>query len=148
MSFSFIESLQALGLANVPGINNGSLVGFAHGSVTTGSQAETRTSSEASFSQEALTNTTLQVYQHTLVRSADFSANKTTTGSKIMTGSFPLTGSILYVRNARREVILPAGAVSEAIVPIHHASTSAAYRTALRNIVRDGRLAMLVKKAS
>ena len=113
LSYGFIKGLQAVGLANIPGLNSGSLIGYAHSTATIEPQAETRSSSENSFLQEALTKTTLQVYQHTLARNIDFGANKTATGVNVTTGSFPSTDDRTYVLHARKEVILSAGAVSE-----------------------------------
>ena len=108
-----IKGLRAIGLANTPGINSGSLIGYSHGTATIDPKDEIRSTSESSFLQEALKKTTLQVYQHTLARNIVFNANKTATGVNITTGSFPSTGSRTYVLNAKKEVIISAGAVSE-----------------------------------
>ena len=113
LSSGFIKGLQAIGLANIPGLNSGNLIGYAHGTSTINPQAETRSTSESSFLQEALRKTSLQVYQHTIARNVVFGVNKTATGVNVTTGSFPSTGSRTYVLNARKDVILSAGAVSE-----------------------------------
>lgn len=113
LSFGLIKGLQSIGLASIPGFNSGNLIGYSHGTATINPEAETRSSSETSFLQEALRETTLQVYQHTLARNIIFGANKTASGVNVTTGSFPSTGSRTYVLNARKEVILSAGAVSE-----------------------------------
>ena len=113
LSSGFVKGLQAIGLANIPGLNSGNLIGYAHGTSTIDPQAETRSTSESSFLQEALRKTSLQVYQHTIARNVVFGVNKTATGVNVTTGSFPSTGSRTYVLNARKEVILSAGAVSE-----------------------------------
>ncbi len=116
LSSGFIKGLQAIGLANIPGLNSGSLIGYAHCTKTIDPKAETRSTSETSFLQKALTDTNLQVYQHTLARNIIFSAKKTATGVNVTTGSFPSTGSRNYVINARKEVVLSAGVVSEPLV--------------------------------
>ena len=113
LSSGLIKGMKAIGLANIPGINSGNLIGYAHGTATIDPQAETRSSSETSFLQEALAKTNLQVYQHTLARNIIFSPNKTATGVNVTTGSFPSTGSRTYVLNAKKEVIVSAGAVSD-----------------------------------
>ena len=113
ISPGLIRGLQSIGLANIPGLNSGNLIGYSHFTATIDPQAETRSTSESSFLQEALRKTTLQVYQHTLARNIIFGANKTATGVNVTTGSFPSTGSRTYVLNARKEVILSAGAVSD-----------------------------------
>lgn len=118
LSPGLIRGLQAIGLENIPGLNSGNLIGYAHGTTTIDPHSETRSSSETSFLQEALIKTTLQVYQNTLARNIIFGANKTATGVNVTTGSFPSTGSRTYVLNARKEVILSAGAVSEPLVPL------------------------------
>ena len=112
LNFGLIKGLQSIGLANIAGFNSGNLIGYGHGTATINPEAETRSSSESSFLQEALRKTTLQVYQHTLARNIIFGANKTAIGVNVTTGSFPSTGSRTYVLNARKEVILSAGAVS------------------------------------
>ncbi len=113
LSSGFIKGLQSIGLANVPGLNSGSLIGYAHGTATIDPQAQIRSSSETSFLQEALAKTNLPVYQHTLARTIIFGANKTATGVNVTTGSCPPTGSRTYVLSARKEVIVSAGAVSQ-----------------------------------
>ena len=104
--------MKAIGLANIPGINSGNLTGYARGTATIDPRAKTRSSSETSFFPEALAKTNLQVYQHTLVF---FSTNKTAPGVNATTGSFPSTGSRSYVLDARKEVIVSAGAVSDSL---------------------------------
>ena len=116
LSTGLIKGLRAIGLANTPGINSGSLIGYSHGTSTIDPNGEIRSTSESSFLQEALRKTTLQVYQHTLARNILFNANKTATGVNVTTGSFPSTGSKTYVLNARKEVIISAGAVSEEVL--------------------------------
>ena len=116
LSYGLIKGLQAIGLARIPGLNSGSLIGYADTTATVDPQAQTRSSSETSFLQEALTKTTLQVYQHTIARNIIFGANNTATGVNVTTGSFPSTGSRTYVLNARKEVILSAGVVSEPLM--------------------------------
>ena len=113
LSFGVIKGLQSIGLANIPGFNSGNLIGYGHATATINPEAETRSSSESSFLQEALRSTTLQVYQHTLARNILFGANRTASGVNVTTGSFPSAGSRTYVLNAKREVIVSAGAVSE-----------------------------------
>lgn len=95
-----------LGLKPLSGFNSGELLGFAEKTVTIVPHVQVRSSSETSFLQAAIENSTLQVYKQTLAKKILFSGNKTATGVKVV------TGGKTYVLSARKEVILAAGAVS------------------------------------
>ena len=97
-----------LGLRNIAGLNSGNLLGFSEFTLSIDPQAETRSSSETSFLQEAISTSTLQIYQHTLAKRILFDENKTATGVKVS------TAGIEYILSARKEVILAAGPVCSA----------------------------------
>lgn len=99
------HAYSSLGLPNIAGFNNGKLLGFSEFTVTVDPQAATRSSSETSFLQEAISSTTLQVYQQTLAKKILIDVDKTATGVNVVTAGAE------YTLNATREVILAAGAV-------------------------------------
>lgn len=94
-----------LGLKNIAGLNSGSLLGFSEFTLSIDPQAGTRSSSETSFLQEAISSSTLQVYQQTLAKRILFDDNKTATGVRVVTAGTE------YTLSAKKEVILAAGAV-------------------------------------
>lgn len=100
------DAFVKLGLKPVDGFNSGNLLGFAEFTSTLEPEAETRSSSETSFLQEAIKHSALQVYQQTLAERILFSAEKKAVGVSVSTAELP------YVLSARREVILAAGVVS------------------------------------
>lgn len=93
------------GLKPLSGFNSGELLGFAEFTLTIVPHTQIRSSSETSFLQAAIENSTLQVYTQTLAKKIIFSGNKTATGVEVV------TGGKTYVLSARKEVILAAGAV-------------------------------------
>ncbi len=99
---------MSLGLRNIAGLNSGNLLGFSEFTLSIDPQAETRSSSETSFLQEAISTSTLQIYQQTLAKRILFDENKTTTGVQVF------TAGIEYTLSARKEVILAAGPVCSA----------------------------------
>ena len=101
----FKQAFLGLGFNDIAGLNSGSLLGFSEFTLTIDPKAETRSSSETSFLQEALSSTTLKVYQQTLAKKILFNENKTATGVRVE------TQGIGYVLSASKEVILAAGAV-------------------------------------
>ena len=103
---SFIKSaFQTLGLRNIDGLNSGILEGFSEFTVTVDPQAGTRSSSETSFLQQALSTTNLQVYQRTLAKKIILE-NKTATGVTVD------TAGKAYTLSAVKEIIISAGTVS------------------------------------
>lgn len=101
------KSLERLGLEALPGLNSGSLLGFAPATMTIDPQAETRDTSETSFLQSALRNTGLQVYQRTLAKAIIFDSDKRASSVDVE------TDGILYSLSARKEIVVSAGAVGQ-----------------------------------
>ncbi|KAL8831344.1 MAG: hypothetical protein Q9170_005337 [Blastenia crenularia] len=102
----FASALRKLGLPQVPGFVDGNLHGFAY-IAQTSTTDQVRSSSESSFLREALEKTTnLQLYKSTIATKIVFDASNKAIGIEAQTGEF------VYLLNARREVILSAGAVS------------------------------------
>ena len=99
------RAYSSRGLPEIPGFNTGYLLGFSEFTLTVDPQAATRSSSETSFLQEAISSTTLQVYQQTLAKKILFDEGRTATGVSVV------TAGTRYTLNAAREVILAAGAV-------------------------------------
>lgn len=100
------DAFTSLGLKNIPGLNSGQLLGFSEFTQTIDPQASTRSSSETSFLQEAISSSTLMVYQKTLAKKIIFSVDT------IATGVLVETAGVQYTLSARKEVILAAGAVN------------------------------------
>lgn len=92
----------------IPGLNSGSLNGYAEFTATIDPQSGVRSSSETSFLQEAISGTTLQIYQRTLAKKILFSGNKAT-------GVSVDTAGKIYELAAHKEVIVASGAVSASI---------------------------------
>lgn len=101
----FKNGLLSLGFKENGGIESGSLFGFAQYPATLNPDAQIRDSSETSFGQEAIEETTLQIYQRTLAKQILFSG-------KTATGVLVDTAGLSYTLSARKEVILAAGPVS------------------------------------
>ena len=102
----FRNAFASLGLTPLPGFNSGSLLGYSEFTVTIDPEAETRSSSETSFLQSAISNSPLfQIYQRTLAKRIIFNKNKTAVGVAVSTSGVP------YTLSARKEVILAAGVV-------------------------------------
>lgn len=99
------HAFTRIGLDALQGFNSGNLSGFAEFTTTTDPQAQTRSSSETSFLQDAIGDSYLQLYQNALVNRILFDRNKTATGISVSTAGLP------YVLSARKEVIVAAGVV-------------------------------------
>ena len=99
------QGLQTLGLKSIRGLNSGTLMGFAHSTNTINPAAEIRSSSETSFLQGALLNTSLQVYQQTMAKRILFDVNKRASAVSVTTAGVP------YFLEAKKEVIVAAGVV-------------------------------------
>ena len=100
------QGLQKLGLKSIPGLNSGDLIGYAYSASSLNPRNKIRSSSETSFLQMALMNSTLQVYQQTMAEKIHFDTNK-----KAIAVSVTSFG-ISYDLRATKEVIVSAGAVS------------------------------------
>ena len=102
---SVSHAFESLGFQAIAGLNSGQLIGFAEFAHTLDPYAATRSSSETSFLRQALKETYLQIYQHTLAKRIIFDSDKTATGVLVN------TAGVSYTLSARKEVILAAGAV-------------------------------------
>lgn len=94
------------GLKEIKGLNSGVLDGYSAGTYVIDPRAETRSSSEESFLQDALDTTSLKVYTNTLAHKVLFD------GQKAATGVLVETDGGTYTLSAKKEVILSAGVVS------------------------------------
>lgn len=100
------SAFTSLGFKEIPGFNSGNLLGFSEFTLTIDPRAATRSSSETSFLQATLRNSTLQVYQQTLAKRIVFNTeNKSAIGVEVS------TAGVQYYLAARKEVILAAGVV-------------------------------------
>ena len=100
------RAFEVLGLKTINGLSSGVLEGFSEFTVTVDPRAATRSSSETSFLQQALSRTNLQVYQRTLAKKINIE-NKTATSVTVKTAGKS------YCLSATKEVILSAGAVCQ-----------------------------------
>ena len=98
------RAFEILGLKNIAGLSSGVLEGFSEFTVTVDPHSGTRSSSETSFLQQALSRTNLQVYQRALAKKINIE-NKTATSVTV-----DAAGKTYYL-SATKEVILSAGAV-------------------------------------
>ena len=89
----FKHAFTSLGLRNIAGLNSGNLLGFSEFTLSIDPQAETRSSSETSFLQDAISTSILQFYQQTLAKKILFDRSKTATGVEVVTAG---TGYRLY----------------------------------------------------
>ena len=106
-SDEFMETaFSTSGLKPIKGLNSGHLDGFAPTTFVISPAEQTRSSSEASFLQEALDTTTLRLYLRTLAKKILFDSNKAATGVLVETNGAE------YTISAKKEVILSAGVVS------------------------------------
>jgi choline dehydrogenase len=105
VSAYFRQALDKLGFKeNDAGILAGSLLGYAQYPSTLDPDAMVRDSSQTSFGQAAIQETTLQYYIRTLAKKIIFDG-KTATGVQVT------TAGKTYTLHARKEVILAAGAL-------------------------------------
>lgn len=88
----------------INGFNGGKMLGSAYTTFTIDPTNAERSSSESSFLQAALKNTTLQVYKQTLAQQILFNFNKTAIGVSVS------TSGVNYTLSAKKEVIVSAGA--------------------------------------
>ena len=90
-------------MSAIDGFNGGKILGSAYATFTIDPINAERSSSESSFLQAALKNTTLQVYKQTLAQQILFSSDKTAVGVIVS------TGGLNYTLSAKEEVIVSAG---------------------------------------
>ncbi|KAL9078850.1 MAG: hypothetical protein Q9157_002220 [Trypethelium eluteriae] len=97
------DGFSKLGLAEIPGLNSGRLLGFGEFTWTVDPRSATRSSSETSFLQQAIENSsTLNIYQRTYAKRIQFS-------EKTAKGVLVATESKEYLLSARKEVVVSAG---------------------------------------
>ena len=99
------RAFEKTGFAETSGILSGNLTGFAQWPATQNPDLAIRDSSETSYGRLAIEKTDLQFYQNTLAKQIIFQGN-TATGVTLE------TSGLEYTVNARKEVIVAAGAVS------------------------------------
>ncbi|KAL9619876.1 MAG: hypothetical protein Q9160_005523 [Pyrenula sp. 1 TL-2023] len=100
-----------LGMTEIDGFNSGRLLGSAYSTFMIDPRNGHRSSSEASFLQNALENGRAPImYKNTLVSRIIFDGNKTATGVRALTAGTFGTPSVEFTLNARREVIIAGGA--------------------------------------
>ena len=99
----FQPALEKMGMLAIDGFNSGNLIGSAYATFTIDPVNAHRSSSESTFLQRAIRNTTLQVYKQSLVQKIIFQNNTAK-------GVLVTTGGVDYVLEARREIIVSAGA--------------------------------------
>lgn len=99
------DAFISLGLANIPGFNSGTLVGYSEFTSSIDPQASTRSSSETAFLQASITRPNLMLYQQTLANKILFDSSKNAVGVSVSTAGVP------FVLSAGKEVILSAGVV-------------------------------------
>lgn len=92
-------------MQQIAGASSGVLTGYTEITASLDPVAQVRSSSETSFLQQAMYNSTIQIYESTL-------ANRILFNGKTATGVEVVTAGEKYVLSAKREVILSAGAVS------------------------------------
>ena len=98
--------LNTLGLKELPALSDGNIFGWGYTAFTIDPRSQTRSSSEASYLREALTETTnLLIYKNTMAKSVMFDAGKRAIGVAVD------SGGLVYQVKATQEVIVSAGAV-------------------------------------
>lgn len=104
-SSSWIEKgFKEIGINPIQGFTSGELLGSSYVLQTINASTQTRDSSETSFLRSALNNYKLKVYQSTLAKKIIFNGESRATGVRVNSEGF------VYTLNARREVIVSAGA--------------------------------------
>ncbi len=98
--------MTAVGIKAQQGLNSGTLMGHAPTTVEVDPKDEIRSSSEESFLQSAIRNTSIRVYHHTMAKRILFNRNKKATGVIVE------TDGKTYTLSAHKEIIVSAGAVS------------------------------------
>lgn len=99
-------SLNEIGIGNTQDFNSGSLMGAQYCSSTINPGFQTRDSSQTSFLEDASFHFNLKVYASTQAQKVLFNNNKIATGVRVTSSG----GLFSYTLNARKEVIMSAGA--------------------------------------
>ena len=103
-------ALTAVGQKTIDGLNSGDLIGSAYATFTIDPIKARRSSSESSFLQQALNDTTLMVYKQTLAQKILFDNNNVAKGVKVSSQGSYGSSELTYTLSAKREVIVSAGA--------------------------------------
>ena len=104
-----VPGFDAIGLKELPGMEDGNLLGWTWIANTIDPTTQVRSTSETAFLREALqVNDNLLVYQNTLAKKLIFDANGTATGV-IVDNPGVGSGSVTYNISADKEVILSCG---------------------------------------
>lgn len=103
-------AFQAIGQAAIKGFNAGKLIGSGYVPFTLDPKTASRSSSETSFLQEAITYTQIQIYKNSLGQKILFDSTNTATGVSVYTEGAYGTPSVYYTLKATKEVIVSAGA--------------------------------------
>ena len=98
------KGFKEIGILPRKGFTSGELFGSAYVVATVEPITQTRESSETAFLQPALAKSNLIVYTQTLAKKVLFSGNKTATGVEVH------TAGLTYQLQAKKEVIISAGA--------------------------------------
>lgn len=98
------KGLQEIGILPRQGFTSGSLFGSSYVLESINDKTQIRESSETSFLQQALKDSSLVVFKNTLAKKIKFDSSKRATGVVVVTAGRE------YTISARREVILSAGA--------------------------------------
>lgn len=101
-------AFRELGIEDTDDQISGDLIGSQYNTLTINPKDQSRSSSQSGYLDAALHSrrTNLKVYTHTLAKQIMFNPNKTATSVRVQSGALPTS----YFLNARREVILSAGA--------------------------------------
>ena len=100
--------LAQIGIQRIGDFVSGALLGAQYTMTTVDPRDSTRSSSEASYLRQALGRPNLQVYKNSMAQRILFGSD---TGTPKASGVLVNTSGLLYTLEARREVILSAGAV-------------------------------------
>ncbi|KAL1962143.1 hypothetical protein VTN77DRAFT_547 [Rasamsonia byssochlamydoides] len=100
------QGLRAIGLPEIQDFNSGKLIGSQYAALTLRPSDQTRSSSEASFIQSAMNDSSLnlKIYTGTMAQRVLFDSSKTATGVEVV------SNGLVYQINAAKEVIVSAGA--------------------------------------
>ncbi|KAL8735001.1 MAG: hypothetical protein Q9166_001126 [cf. Caloplaca sp. 2 TL-2023] len=98
------RALALAGIRPIDGFNSGSLIGSSWISQTLNPVDQHRSSSQSSYLNQAINNTSIIIYTQTLGQKVLFGSNKTAYGVSVS------TAGVFYTLRARKEVILSAGA--------------------------------------
>ncbi len=102
-------AFERLGFPQIAGLNSGTLLGYSTCTATIDPEGATRSSSETSYLQAAMRNSTIRIYPSTLGKRILFDSNKKATGVVVESTE---QQRATFTLSARREVIVSAGAVS------------------------------------